>query len=114
LRGGARRLHARRTFRTLSRLPRAPTKQMGPYPRSSSWSTETRHQPPRPPLASLEDRARFAHEHLVDLLLRHACLAQRRQDVVRDVVVVPLRTRAALALLGEHVAPAVGVVREHH
>ena len=36
LRGGARRQPARRTFRTLSRLPRAPTKQMGPYHRSAS------------------------------------------------------------------------------
>ena len=35
LRGGARRQPARRTFCTLSRLSRAPTKQMGPYPRSS-------------------------------------------------------------------------------
>ena len=35
LRGGARRQPARRTFCTLSRLPRAPTKQMGPYRRSS-------------------------------------------------------------------------------
>jgi len=35
LRGGARRQPARRTVRTLSRLSRAPTKQMGPYPRSS-------------------------------------------------------------------------------
>ena len=36
LRGGARRQPARRTFCTLSRLPRAPTKQMGPYHRSSA------------------------------------------------------------------------------
>ena len=35
LRGGARRQPARRTFCTLSRLSRAPTKQMGPYHRSS-------------------------------------------------------------------------------
>ena len=35
LRGGARRQPARRTCCTLSRLPRAPTKQMGPYRRSS-------------------------------------------------------------------------------
>jgi len=34
LRGGARRQPARRTFCTLSRLSRAPTKQMGPYHRS--------------------------------------------------------------------------------
>ena len=36
LRGGARRPPARRTCCTLSRRSRAPTKQMGPYPRSSS------------------------------------------------------------------------------
>src|SRR5439155_4066501 len=34
-RGGARRLHARRTFCTLSVQARAPTKPMGPYHRSS-------------------------------------------------------------------------------
>ena len=38
LRGGARRQPARRTFCTLSRLSRAPTKQMGPYHRSSARS----------------------------------------------------------------------------
>ena len=38
LRGGARRQPARRTCCTLSRLSRAPTKQMGPYRRSSGLS----------------------------------------------------------------------------
>ncbi len=38
LRGGARRLHARRSPSTLSVQPRAPTKQMGPYHRSSPAS----------------------------------------------------------------------------
>jgi NTE family protein len=38
LRGGARRQPARRTFCTLSRLSRAPTKQMGSYHRSSGGS----------------------------------------------------------------------------
>ena len=41
-------------------------------------------------------------------------LAERGQDVVGDVVVVPPRPRPALVVLGEHVAPAVGVVREDH
>src|SRR6185295_9851700 len=41
LRGGARRQPARRTCCTLSRLPRAPTKQMGPYHRSGSLSEKT-------------------------------------------------------------------------
>ena len=42
LRGGARRQPARRTFCTLSRLPRAPTKQMGPYPRSRRGAARRR------------------------------------------------------------------------
>ena len=36
MRGGARRPHARRTLRTLSVRPRAPTKQMGPFQRPAS------------------------------------------------------------------------------
>jgi hypothetical protein len=38
-----------------------------------------------------------AHEHLVQLILAHARLAQRGQDVVGDVVVVPLRPLRTLA-----------------
>ena len=45
LRGGARRLHARRSRSTLSVQPRAPTKQMGPYPRSSAARSRVRRWP---------------------------------------------------------------------
>src|SRR5687767_5216385 len=61
--------------------------------------------PPR-----FEDRAGVADEHLVDVVLADAGGAQGRQDVVGDVRVLPLGTRAALVVLGEHVRPAVGVV----
>src|SRR5687768_12784838 len=49
----------------------------------------------------LEDRAGVPHEHLVDLIVRHPGLAQRGQDVVGDVRVLPLRPGAALVVLGE-------------
>src|SRR5207249_2858315 len=47
LRGGARRLHARRTSCTLSVRPRAPTKQMGPSRRPRCYArSEQRAKPP--------------------------------------------------------------------
>src|SRR5262249_3935418 len=64
--------------------------------------------------ASFEDRPRVLHEHLLDVIFFDACLAERRQDVVGDVRVMPLRPGPLLGLFGEHVRPAVGIVREHH
>ena len=49
LRGGARRQPARRTFCTLSRLSSAPTKQMGPYHRSSVSGARRRDGRGSPP-----------------------------------------------------------------
>src|SRR5438445_9346576 len=62
----------------------------------------------------LEDYARITDEHLIDLILGDARLAERGEDVVGDVVVVPARAGPALVVLGEHVGPAVGVVGEDH
>ena len=47
VRGGARRPHARRSLSTLSVRPRAPTKQMGRYHRSSASSRRARGPCPR-------------------------------------------------------------------
>jgi len=49
----------------------------------------------------LEDRPGIAHEHLLDLVLADASLAQRRQDVVGDVIVVPVGPGPALGVLRE-------------
>src|SRR3989454_2779766 len=62
----------------------------------------------------LEDDARITHEHLIDLILGDARLAERGEDVVGDVIVVPARAGPALVVLGEHVGPAVRVVGEDH
>src|SRR5262245_5202938 len=64
--------------------------------------------------ARLEDGPRISHEHLLDVVFLDARLAERRQDVVGDVRVMPLRPGPLLGLFGEHVRPAVGVVREDH
>jgi hypothetical protein len=52
----------------------------------------------RPESARFEDRAGVAHEHLVDLVLADPCLAEGGEDVVGDVVVVPLGARGPLGV----------------
>src|SRR5258707_10096741 len=60
----------------------------------------------------LEDRPGIPDEHLLDLVVGDAGGAQRGQNVVGDVVVVPVGTGAKLLVLGEEVGPAIGIVRE--
>src|SRR2546425_7335276 len=47
---------------------------------------------------ALEERAEVAHQHLLDLILGDTRLAERGEDVVGDVVVVPQRASPPLVI----------------
>jgi hypothetical protein len=81
MRGGARRQPARRTFCTLSRLSRAPTKQMGPY-RRSSLRGRARARRDRRRAIDRVDHAALVDEHVVDLRRAGARSARRLGDEV--------------------------------
>ena len=63
---------------------------------------------------ALEERARVAAQHLVDLLLRHAALEQRRDDVLDDVQEVPVRRHLLVAGRAGTSPEAVRVLRQDH
>ena len=126
LRGGARRQPARRTFRTWSRLSRAPTKQMGPYHRSSGETmtlpmTSRSSMRRRASRAWASGRTRSmtgwslppstkAKERL-DVLAHPAVRAQDLQLVGPDVADVGLGVEAGGGAAGEE-APAAAEALE--
>src|SRR5205823_6112322 len=62
----------------------------------------------------LENRPRIFDHHGVDLLVRYTALLERRDDVVMDVQVMPVRQHRTHRLLGQPVHEAIGVMRQHH
>ena len=64
---------------------------------------------------TFEQRARVANQHLVNLSLCHAALKQRRDDVVGDVVEVPVRLRLSHRVnVGDPVQAARRIMSQQH
>src|SRR5919109_271336 len=63
-------------------------------------------QPPAPD--PTQTQSTVVDQHVLDVLFLDPSRAERGQDVVGDMIVVPVRPRPVLVLLGLHVSPAVG------
>jgi hypothetical protein len=61
-------------------------------------------------MTRLEDSAWVVDQHVLDVLFLDPSRAERGHDVVGDMIVVSVRPRPVLVLLGLHVGPAVGVM----